>query len=113
MVYATIRQAKDAAEQVAGNDTGNDTGKDTGRDTIVTNRPDIYVLKLIKVVGNKTLTVKDMMALLNLKGADNFRKKYLNPAIKDGYMALLYPDTKTNKGQAYNLTESGKTLIEK
>ena len=54
-----------------------------------------------------------MMALLKLKGADNFRKKYLNPAIKDGYMALLYPDTKTNKGQAYYLTELGKTFIEK
>lgn len=88
------------------------TSKDTGKDTIVTNRPDIYVLKLIKVVGNKTLTVKDMMALLNLKGADNFRKKYLKPAIESGYMALLYPETKTNKGQAYYLTELGKTLIE-
>lgn len=43
---------------------GDITGKDTGKDTIVTNRPDIYVLKL-------------------------------------------------QKGQAYYLTELGKTLIEK
>ena len=74
--------------------TGKDTGKDTGRD----NRPDIYVLKLINVVGNKTLTVKDMMETLELKGADNFRKKYLNPAINDGYLKRLYPDRITRKG---------------
>ena len=32
-MYATIRQAKDAAEQVAGQVTGNETGNDTGNDT--------------------------------------------------------------------------------
>ena len=85
-----------------------DTGKDTDKE-----RPDIYVLKLIKAVGDKTLTVKDMMAMLQLKGSDNFRKKYLNPAIENGYMTLLYPDSKTKKGQAYYLTEKGLKLLSK
>lgn len=89
-----------------GRDTGRDTGKDTGKE-----RPDIYVLKLINVVGDKTLTVKDMMAMLQLRGSDNFRKKYLNPAIENGYMTLLYPDSKTKKGQAYYLTEKGLELL--
>ena len=89
------------------------TGKDTGKDTRAANRPDIYVLKLINTVGDKTLTVKDMMERIGLKGSDNFRKKYLNPAIEGGYMALLYPENKTNKGQAYYLTELGKQLIKK
>ena len=71
------------------------------------------MLKLIKALGNKTLTVKEMMERLKLKGADNFRKKYLKPAIKDGYVTLLYPDSITKKGQAYYLTELGKRLIEK
>ena len=62
--------------------------------------------------GDKTLTVKDMMERIGLKGSDNFRNKYLNPAIEGGYMALLYPENKTNKGQAYYLTELGKTLVE-
>ena len=88
-------------------------GKDTGKDTGAANRPDISVLKLINAVGDKTLTVKDMMERIGLKGSDNFRNKYLNPAIEGGYMALLYPEHKTNKGQAYYLTELGKTLIEK
>ena len=103
---------KDAGKDT-GKDIGKDTGKDASKDTIVTNRPDIYVQKLIKVVGNRTLTVKNMMELLNLKGADNFRKRYLKPAIKDGFVTLLYPDNITKKGQAYYLTELGKTLIEK
>lgn len=98
---------------LAGKDTGKDTGKDIGKDTKAPNRPDIYVLKLINTVGDKTLTVKDMMGRIGLKGSDNFRNKYLNPAIEGGYMALLYPENKTNKGQAYYLTELGKQLIEK
>lgn len=97
---------------VTGKVTGNVTGKDTGKVTRAANRPNIYVLKLINTVGDKTLTVKDMMERIGLKGSDNFRKKYLNPAIEGGYMALLYPENKTNKGQAYYLTELGKTLVE-
>ena len=97
----------------AGKDTGKDAGKDTGKDVMAISKPDIYVLKLLKEVGSKTLTVKDMMEKLDLKGPDNFRKKYLNPAIKGGYIALLYPDKPRKKGQAYYLTELGKALLER
>ena len=102
-----------AAGRAASKDTGKDAGKDTGNDAISINRLDLYVLKLLKVVGNKTLTVKEMMDMLDLKGSDNFRKKYLNPAIENGYMKLLYPDTPKKKGQAYYLTELGQVLLEK
>ena len=94
-------------------DTGKDTGKDAGKDAMTISKPDIYVLKLLSVVESKTLTVKDMMERLGLKGPDNFRNKYLNPAIKGGYIALLYPDKPRKKGQAYYLTELGKALLEK
>ena len=97
----------------AGKDAGKDTGKDTGKDAVTISKPDIYVLKLLKVVGSKTLTVKDMMEVLDLKGPDNFRKKYLNPAIKGGYIALLYPEKPRKKGQAYYLTDLGKALLER
>ena len=89
----------------------NDAGKDTGNDTNTVNSPDIYVFKLLNVVGDKVLTVKVMMERLGLKGSDNFRKKYLNPAIKDGYMALLFPEKPKTKGQAYYLTEKGKSKL--
>ena len=92
----------------AGKDTGKDTGKDAGKDAITISKPDIYVLKLLSVVESKTLTVKDMMERLGLKGPDNFRNKYLNPAIKGGYIALLYPDKPRKKGQAYYLRNWGR-----
>lgn len=94
-------------------DAGKDTGKDAGKDAMTISKPDIYVLKLLSVVESKTLTVKDMMERLGLKGPDNFRNKYLNPAIKGGYIALLYPDKPRKKGQAYYLTDFGKALLEK
>ena len=97
----------------AGKDAGKDTGKDAGKETVTISKPDIYVLKLLKVLGSKTLTVKDMMEMLDLKGPDNFRKKYLNPAIKGGYIALLYPEKPRKKGQAYYLTDLGKALLER
>ena len=97
----------------AGKDTGKDAGKDTGKDAKAIKRPDIYVLKLLNAVGSKTLTVKDMMERLGLKGPDNFRNKYLNPAIKGGYIALLYPEKPRKKGQAYYLTDLGKALQER
>lgn len=95
----------------AGKDTGKDAGKDTGKDTVTVNSPDIYVFKLLNVVGDKVLTVKAMMERLGLKGSDNFRKKYLNPAIKDGYVALLFPEKPKTKGQAYYLTDKGKSQL--
>ena len=94
-------------------DAGKDTGKDAGKDAKAIKRPDIYVLKLLNAVGSKTLTVKDMMERLGLKGPDNFRNKYLNPAIKGGYIALLYPEKPRKKGQAYYLTDLGKALLER
>ena len=103
---------KDAGKD-AGKDTGKDAGKDAGKETVTISKPDIYVLKLLKVLGSKTLTVKDMMEMLDLKGPDNFRKKYLNPAIKGGYIALLYPEKPRKKGQAYYLTDLGKALLER
>ncbi len=95
----------------AGNDSGREAGNDSGREAMTISKPDMYVLKLLNVVRSKTLTVKNMMELLNLKGDDNFRKRYLNPAIKDGYITLLYPDKLRRKGQAYYLTGKGLKVI--
>ena len=44
---------------------------------------------------------------MSLKSSSSFHKTYLDPAIDDGYVTQLYPDTLTHKGQAYLLTEKG------
>ena len=83
--------------------TGNETGNET--------KLDLFVKQLIVAVGNQTLTAKEIKEKLGLRGDDNFRKNYLNPALSGGYLAMLYPDNPKRKGQAYYLTQKGMDVI--
>lgn len=62
------------------------------------------VLDLIKVVGNKNMSVKEMMLSVGLKDRVNFMKNYLNPAIQEDVLRLLYPDKPNHPRQKYLLT---------
>ena len=44
-----------------------------------------------------------MLSLLNLSDKVNFRKNYLNPAIKLGLIEVEFKDKKTSKNQRYKL----------
>lgn len=70
------------------------------------------ILKLVTVVGKKELSVKEMMEGVGLKGRDNFLKLYLMPAIHDGYIRLLYPQSPRHPRQRYLLTVKGLSLLE-
>ena len=48
-----------------------------------------------------------MMAQLNLSDRKNFLENYLNPAIKTGFVRLLYPDSPRHPRQKYLLTVKG------
>ena len=86
-------------------------GKETGNENGPVVLPDAHVIQLIEVMGERRLAVKEMMALLGLKGDDNFRTLYLNPAVRDGYVTLLYPDNPRRRGQAYYLSEKGLRVL--
>ena len=64
-------------------------------------------LQLIKVIGNNELTVKEMLSLIGMKHRETFLNNYLNPAIKDGFVRLLYPDSPRHPRQKYLLTVKG------
>jgi len=49
---------------------------------------------------------------VELKGRDNFLKLYLNPAIVDGYVRLLYPKSPRHPRQKYLLTVKGQLLYQ-
>ena len=49
---------------------------------------------------------------VELKGRDNFLKLYLNPAIVDGYVRLLYPKSPRHPRQKYLLTVKGQRLYQ-
>ena len=47
------------------------------------------------------------MDALDLKGRDNFLNLYLNPAINEGFVRLLYPDSPRHPRQKYLPTVKG------
>ena len=81
------------------------------QDKLHTDNPDI--LKLIRAIGEQELSVKEMMIGVGLKGRDNFLKLYLNPAMQDGYVRLLYPHSPRHPRQKYLLTAKGLALYKK
>ena len=68
------------------------------------------IMKLIGIIGQGQMSVKDMMEAVNLKGRDNFLNIYLAPAMGEGYVRLLYPDSPRHPRQKYLLTARGLDL---
>ncbi len=61
-------------------------------------------------IGDSQLSVKEMMSAAELKNRENFMDNYLNPAIENGYVRLLYPNSPRHPRQKYLLTVKGLTL---
>lgn len=78
------------------------------QDMLHTDNPNIQ--NLICVVGVQELSVKEMMSGIGLKGRDNFLNLYLTPAISEGYVRLLYPQSPRHPRQKYLLTVKGVAL---
>lgn len=68
------------------------------------------IQQLVLVIGERQMSVKEMMETLSLKGRDNFLKVYLNPAIEEQYVRLLYPKSPRHPRQKYLLTVKGFAL---
>lgn len=77
-------------------------------DKLHTNNPNI--IRLIQVVGENEMTVKEMVSLVGLKDRENFLQHYLNPTIEEGYICLLYPNSPRHPRQKYLLTVKGLAL---
>ena len=68
---------------------------------------DAFCRKLVAAIGNESFSVKNMMEQLKLSDRKNFLENYLNPAIKTGFVRLLYPDSPRHPRQKYLLTVKG------
>ena len=68
------------------------------------------ILELIRVLGDKELSLKELLVLLSLKDRENFKKSYLEPAIQSGFVRSLYPDSPRHPRQKYLLTEKGQVF---
>ena len=71
------------------------------------------IQQLVLAIGEEQMSVKEMMEALSLKGRDNFLKVYLNPAIEEQYVRLLYPNSPRHPRQKYLLTVKGLALYNK
>ena len=81
------------------------------QDKLHTDNPNI--VRLVQVVGEQEMSVKEMMIGVSLKGRDNFLNLYLNPSLVEGYIRLLYPQSPRHPRQKYLLTVKGLALYYK
>jgi hypothetical protein len=63
------------------------------------------------VVGEKELSVKEIMEGLGFKDRKNVLNLYLNPATHEGYIRQLYPQSPCHPRQKYLLTVKGLALL--
>jgi len=70
----------------------------------------LYIKRLVAIIGDKEITVKEMMIEAGLKDRVSFLNLYLTPAIKDKYVRMLYPDRPNHPRQKYQLTVKGLAL---
>lgn len=68
----------------------------------------IPVQTLIEKGTDEFVTALELAELCGLKNIRHFRKFYLNPALADGVIERLYPDTPNHPQQKYRLTEAAK-----
>ena len=65
------------------------------------------VKRLISAIAEKQLSVKEMIAAVGLRDRPNFIEYSLSPAIREGYVRMLYPDSPRHPRQKYLLTVKG------
>ncbi len=58
-------------------------------------------------MGNHEWKIKDLMAKFRLKDRENFMKLYIAPAVNEGYVRMLYPESPRHPRQRYLLTAKG------
>ena len=68
------------------------------------------ILRLVKAIGHRQLSLKEMLAAVGLKDRMNFMEYYLTPAMSEGFVCLLYPDKPRHPRQKYLLTVKGSVL---
>ena len=66
------------------------------------------VQRLVELMGNEYMSMKEIMELFDLKSVKRFRESYIQPALSEGAIERLYPDLPNHPKQKYRLTDSAK-----
>lgn len=81
------------------------------RDMFETN--DENIIRIIKAIGERELSVKEMLKEVGLKDRENFMGNMLTPAMNEGFVRMLHPDSPHHPRQKYLLTVKGMGLYDK
>lgn len=79
-------------------------------DKLTTSNPNI--VSLVRIIGNSEMKVRQMMDSMGLRNRENFVDVYLSPAMAEGFVRMLYPDSPRSPKQRYLLTVKGFALYE-
>jgi hypothetical protein len=69
-----------------------------------------YIRQLVIILGDKEMSVREMLNGLGLKDRESFMDVYLNPSMKGRFVRLLYPNSPRHPRQKYLLTVKGLAL---
>ena len=64
---------------------------------------------LLVITGDKKQS--EIINALGLKNKNNFRRRYLNPAVDAGLVEMTIPDKPNSRLQKYRLTDKGKAML--
>ena len=71
------------------------------------------VRAIINVIGERQLSVRQILDEISLKNRENLLDNYLNPAIEGGWVTPLYPQNPRHPRQKYLLTVKGMAFFKK
>ncbi|MBQ0156739.1 MAG: Fic family protein [Bacteroidales bacterium] len=71
------------------------------------------IKRLVKAIGVGQMSVKEILSAVGLKDRKNFLEYSLAPAITEGWVRMLYPDSPRHPRQKYLLTVKGVGLYDK
>ena len=74
-----------------------------------TSTPQVEVI--VNVIGNDSLSVREIMDLMQLKDRKSFLTGYLHPSIEANFVEPLFPEQPNHPKQKYRLTEQGKIIL--
>ena len=98
-VSAKVSDKRRTSDQITGEVTGEVTREVTGE-----------VAKLLNVCRSETSRTQ-LQKALGLKAEENFRKLYLEPALKAGVIEMTIPDKPRSSRQKYRLTDKGRKFL--
>ncbi len=75
-----------------------------------TTQIDSKILRLIAVIGERWLTLNQLLSQMGFASRGTFNRNYVWPATKLGIITLENPDSPNAPNQRYGLTDKGKSL---